>query len=45
MVTSFTEVVVALSLLRDAPGRQPVPPNAVLNGWALWLQGAWGRSG
>ena len=35
MVTSFTKIVVVLSLLRNALGLQQVPPNVVLNGLAL----------
>ena len=34
MVTSFTKIVVVLSLLRNALGLQQVPPNVVLNGMA-----------
>ena len=37
MVTSFTKIVVVLSLLRNALGVQQVPPNVVLNGLALVL--------
>jgi len=37
MVTSFTKLVVVLSLLRNALGLQGVPPNVVLNGLALVL--------
>ena len=37
MVTSFTKIVVTLSLLRNALGLQQVPPNTVLNGLALVL--------
>jgi type III secretion protein R len=37
MVTSFTKLVVVLSLLRNALGLQQVPPNVVLNGLALIL--------
>jgi len=37
MVTSFTKIVVVLSLLRNAMGLQQVPPNVVLNGLALVL--------
>lgn len=37
MVTSFTKIVVVLSLLRSALGVQQVPPNLVLNGIALIL--------
>ncbi|WP_404334982.1 type III secretion system export apparatus subunit SctR [Sphingomonas sp. MMS12-HWE2-04] len=37
MVTSFTKIVVVLSLLRNALGLQQVPPNLVLNGLALIL--------
>ena len=35
MVTSFTKIVVVLSLLRNALGLQQSPPNVVLNGLAL----------
>lgn len=37
MVTSFTKIVVVLSLLRLALGIQQVPPNLVLNGLAIIL--------
>ncbi|HET9642756.1 MAG TPA: type III secretion system export apparatus subunit SctR [Burkholderiaceae bacterium] len=37
MVTSFTKIIVVLSLLRNALGLQQVPPNVVLNGIALVL--------
>jgi type III secretion protein R len=37
MVTSFTKLVVVLSLLRNSLGLQQVPPNVVLNGIALVL--------
>jgi type III secretion protein R len=37
MVTSFTKIVVVLSLLRNALGLQQVPPNVVLNGLAMVL--------
>ena len=37
MVTSFTKIVVVLSLLRNALGLQQVPPNVVLNGMAIVL--------
>ena len=37
MVTSFTKIVVVLSLVRNALGLQQVPPNLVLNGLALIL--------
>ncbi len=37
MVTSFTKIVVVLSLLRNALGVQQIPPNLVLNGLALIL--------
>lgn len=37
MVTSFTKIVVTLSLLRNALGLQQTPPNIVLNGLALIL--------
>jgi flagellar biosynthetic protein FliP len=39
MVTSFTRIVVVLSLLRSALGVQQTPPNAVLIGLALFLTG------
>jgi flagellar biosynthesis protein FliP len=39
MVTSFTRIVVVLSLLRTAIGAQTVPPNAVITGLALFLTG------
>ena len=35
MVTSFTKIVVVLSLLRNALGLQQVPPNVVINGLAI----------
>lgn len=35
MITSFTKIVVVLSLLRNALGLQQVPPNVVLNGLAI----------
>ena len=37
MVTSFTKIIVVLSLLRNALGLQQVPPNVVLNGIAIVL--------
>ena len=37
MVTSFTKIVVVLSLLRSALGIQQIPPNLVINGLALVL--------
>lgn len=37
MITSFTKIVVVLSLLRSALGVQQVPPNLVLNGLAMVL--------
>jgi flagellar biosynthetic protein FliP len=37
MVTSFTRVVVVLSLLRTALGTATSPPNAVISGLALFL--------
>ncbi len=37
MVTSFTKIVVVLTLVRNALGTQQVPPNVVLNGLALIL--------
>lgn len=37
MITSFTKIVVVLSLLRNALGVQQVPPNIVLNGLAIVL--------
>ena len=37
MITSFTKIVVVLSLLRNALGLQQVPPNLVINGLALIL--------
>src|SRR3546814_20486944 len=37
MVTSFTKIVVVLSLLRNALGLQQVPPNVVINGLASVL--------
>ena len=38
-VTSFTRIVVVLSLLRSALGVQQTPPNAVLIGLAMFLTG------
>lgn len=37
MVTSFTKIIVVLSLLRSALGLQQAPPNVVLNGLAIVL--------
>jgi flagellar biosynthetic protein FliP len=37
MVTSFTRIIVVLSLLRSAIGIQQTPPNTVLIGLALFL--------
>ena len=37
MVTSFTRIVIVLSLLRSGIGAQGTPPNAVLVGLALFL--------
>ncbi|MGH8032693.1 MAG: type III secretion system export apparatus subunit SctR [Luteimonas sp.] len=37
MVTSFTKIVVVLSLLRNALGLQAVPPNVVINGLSIIL--------
>lgn len=37
MVTSFTKIVVVLSIVRSALGLQQTPPNVVLNGFALIL--------
>jgi flagellar biosynthetic protein FliP len=37
MVTAFTRIVIALSLLRTAMGTQSTPPNTVLIGLALFL--------
>lgn len=37
MITSFTKIVVVLSLLRNAFGLQQVPPNVVINGLAMIL--------
>jgi flagellar biosynthetic protein FliP len=39
MVTSFTRIVVVLSLLRSAIGTQTAPPNTVLTGLAVFLTG------
>ncbi len=39
MMTSFTRIVVALSLLRSALGTQSAPPNMVLIALALFLTG------
>ena len=37
MVTSFTKIIIVLSLLRSALGLQQAPPNIVLNGIAIVL--------
>jgi len=37
MITSFTKLVVVLSLLRNAMGLQQVPPNVVINGLSIIL--------
>ncbi len=37
MITSFTKLVVVLSLLRNAMGLQQTPPNIVINGLAMVL--------
>jgi flagellar biosynthetic protein FliP len=37
MLTSFTRIVIVLSLLRQALGLQQTPPNTVINGLALFL--------
>jgi type III secretion protein R len=37
MITSFTKIVVSLSLLRSALGLQETPPGVVINGFALIL--------
>ena len=37
MVTSFTKIVVVLSIVRNALGLQQTPPNVVINGLALIL--------
>jgi type III secretion protein R len=37
MITSFTKIVVVLSLLRNALGLQQVPPNLIINALALIL--------
>jgi flagellar biosynthesis protein FliP len=37
MVTSFTRIVIVLSLLRSAIGTQTAPPNTVITGLALFL--------
>jgi type III secretion protein R len=37
MVTSYTKLVIVLSLVRNALGLQQVPPNMVINGLALVL--------
>ena len=37
MLTSFTKIVVVLTLVRNALGLQQVPPNLVLNGLAIIL--------
>lgn len=36
-VTSFTRIIIVLSMLRQALGMQETPPNAVLTGLALFL--------
>lgn len=48
MLTSFTRIVIVLSLLRQALGLQQTPPNIVLTGLALFLTmlvmaPTWGR--
>jgi len=37
MMTSFTRIIIVLSLLRMALGTQTTPPNQVLTGLALFL--------
>ena len=37
MVTSFTRMIVTLSIARNAVGMQTVPPNQVITGLALFL--------
>ena len=37
MVTSFTRIIVVLSLLRHALGTQQIPPNQIIMGLALFL--------
>lgn len=37
MVTSFTRIVIVLSLLRSAMGTQSAPPNTVMTGLALFM--------
>ena len=37
MMTSFTRIVIVLSLLRQALGTQAAPPNQVLIGLSLFL--------
>ncbi|SRR6266851_3736113 len=37
MLTSFTRIVIVLSLMRQALGLQQTPPNIVINGLALFL--------
>ncbi len=37
MMTSFTRIIIVLSLVRNALGTQQLPPNAVLVGLALFL--------
>jgi type III secretion protein R len=37
MITSFTKIIIVLSLLRTALGLQQTPPNVVLNGLAIIL--------
>src|SRR5512137_2525988 len=48
MLTSFTRIVIVLSLLRPALGLQQTPPNLVITGLALFLTmlvmaPTWGR--
>src|SRR5207248_4038908 len=37
MMTSFTRIIIVLSLLRQALGTQQLPPNQVLTGLALFM--------
>ena len=37
MMTSFTRIIIVLSLLRQAIGTQSAPPNQVMVGLALFL--------
>jgi type III secretion protein R len=37
LVTSYTKIVVVLSLIRNAVGVQSIPPNTVINGMAIIL--------